>query len=55
MLGIFQQRLQQNHMILIRKTMEMLSELYMSCDSDEKEIFKRHIETLQNIAQQNII
>ena len=37
---------------LLRK---MLSELYMTCDLDEKEIFKKHLETLQNITQPNII
>ena len=34
---------------------KMLSELYMTCDLDEKEIFKKHLETLQNITQPNII
>ena len=37
---------------LLRK---MLSELYISCNSDEKEIFKKHPETLQHITQPNII
>ena len=37
---------------LLRK---MLSELYISCNSDEKEIFKKHLETLQHVAQPNII
>ena len=32
-----------------------LSELYMTCDLDEKEIFKKHLEALQNITQPNII
>ena len=31
------------------------SSLYMTCDLDEKEIFKKHLETLQNITQPNII
>ena len=30
-------------------------ELYMTCDLDEKEIFKKHLETLQHITQPNII
>ena len=38
-----------------RRIRKMLSELYMTCNSDEKEIFKKHLETLQNIAQPNII
>ena len=29
--------------------------IYMTCDLDEKEIFKKHLETLQNITQPNII
>ena len=32
-----------------------LSELYMTCDLEEKKIFKKNLETLQNIAQPNII
>ena len=38
-----------------RRIRKMLSELYMTCDLDEKEIFKKHLETLQNITQPNII
>ena len=38
-----------------RRIRKMLSELYMTCNLDEKEIFKKHLETLQNITQPNII
>lgn len=41
--------------ILLSTIRKMLSELYMTCDSEEKEIFKKHLETLQNITQPNII
>lgn len=41
--------------ILLSTIRKMLSELYMTCDLDEKEIFKKHLETLQNITQPNII
>lgn len=41
--------------ILLSTIRKMLSELYMTCNSDEKEIFKKHLETLQNIPQPNII
>lgn len=41
--------------LLLSTIRKMLSELYMTCDSEEKEIFKKHLETLQNITQQNII
>ena len=41
--------------ILLSTIRKMISELYMTCDLDEKEIFKKHLETLQNIAQLNII
>ena len=41
--------------LLLSTIRKMLSELYMTCDLDEKEIFKKHLETLQNIAQPNII
>ena len=34
---------------------EIKSELYMSCDTEEKEVFKKHLETLQHITQPNII
>ena len=45
----------ENLEILLSTIRKMLSELYMTCNLDEKEIFKKHLETLQNIAQQNII
>ena len=41
--------------ILLSTIRKMLSELYITCDLDEKEIFKKHLETLQHIAQRNII
>jgi hypothetical protein len=41
--------------ILLSTIRKMLSELYMTCNLDEKEIFKKHLETLQNITQPNII
>ena len=41
--------------ILLSTIRKMLSELYMTCNSYEKEIFKKHLETLQNITQPNII
>ena len=41
--------------LLFSTIRKMLSELYMSCNSDEKEIFKKHLETLQHITQTNII
>lgn len=41
--------------ILLSTIRKMLSELYMTCNSEEKEIFKKHLETLQNITQPNII
>ena len=48
-------RTKDNLEILLSTIRKMLSELYMTCNSDEKEIFKKHIETLQNITQPNII
>ena len=48
-------RTKDNLEILLSTIRKMLSELYMTCNSDEKEIFKKHLETLQNITQQNII
>ena len=48
-------RTKENLEILLSTIRKMLSELYMTCNSDEKEIFKKHLETLQNITQQNII
>ena len=41
--------------LLLSTIRKMLSELYMTCDLDENEIFKKHLETLQNITQPNII
>ena len=48
-------RTKENLEILLSTIRKMLSELYMTCNSDEKEIFKKHLETLQHITQQNII
>lgn len=41
--------------ILLSTIRKMLSELYMSCDTEEKEVFKKHLTTLQNIPKVNII
>ena len=48
-------RTKENLELLLSTIRKMLSELYMTCNSDEKEIFKKHLETLQNISQPNII
>ena len=48
-------RTKENLEFLLSTIRKMLSELYMTCNSDEKEIFKKHLETLQNIIQPNII
>ena len=48
-------RTKENLKLLLSTIRKMLSELYMTCDLDEKEIFKKHLETLQNITQPNII
>jgi hypothetical protein len=48
-------RTKENLEILLSTIRKMLSELYMTCNLDEKEIFKKHLETLQNITQPNII
>ena len=48
-------RTKENLEIILSTIRKMLSELYMTCNSDEKEIFKKHLETLQNITQPNII
>lgn len=48
-------RTKENLEILLSTIRKMLSELYVTCNSDEKEIFKKHLETLQNITQPNII
>ena len=41
--------------VLLSTIRKMLSELYMSCDIEEKEVFKKHLTTLQNISKVNII
>ena len=41
--------------VLLSTIRKMLSELYMSCDTEEKEVFKKHLTTLQNIPKVNII
>lgn len=48
-------RTKDNLEILLSTIRKMLSELYVTCDSAEKKIFKKHLETLQNITQPNII
>lgn len=48
-------RTKENLEILLSTIRKMLSELYMTCNLDEKEVFKKHLETLQNITQPNII
>lgn len=48
-------RTKENLEILLSTIRKMLSELYMTCNLEEKEIFKKHLETLQNITQPNII
>ena len=48
-------RTKENLELLLSTIRKMLSELYMTCDLEEKEIFKKHLEILQNITQQNII
>lgn len=48
-------RTKENLEILLSTIRKMLSELYMTCNLEEKEIFKNHLETLQNITQPNII
>ena len=48
-------RTKENLEILLSTIRKMLSELYMTCDLGEKEIFKKHLETLQDITQPNII
>lgn len=48
-------RTKENLEILLSTIRKMLSELYMTCNSDEKEIFKKHLDTLQNIPHPNII
>ena len=48
-------RTAENLELLLSTIRKMLSELYMTCNLEEKEIFKKHLETLQNITQPNII
>ena len=48
-------RTKENLEILLSTIRKMLSELYITCDLEEKEIFKNHLETFQNITQPNII
>ena len=48
-------RTKENLEILLSTIQKMLSELYVTCNLDEKEIFKNHLKTLQNITQPNII
>ena len=48
-------RTKENLELLLSTIRKMLFELYMTCDLDEKEIFKKYLETLQNITQPNII
>ena len=48
-------RTKENLELLLSTIRKMLSELYMTCDLEEKEIFKKHLGTLQNITQPNII
>lgn len=48
-------RTKENLELLLSTIRKMLSELYMTCNSNEKEIFKKHLETLQNITQPNIM
>ena len=48
-------RTKENLELLLSTIRKMLSELYMTCDLEEKEIFKKHLGTLQNITQSNII
>ena len=48
-------RTKENLELLLSTIRKMLSELYVTCDLDEKKIFKKHLETIQNITQPNII
>ena len=41
--------------ILLSTIHRMLSELYMTCNEEEKGLFKEHLTSLQNIAKPNII
>lgn len=50
-----QDRSRNNLEILLSTIHRMLSELYMTCNEEEKDIFKEHLTSLQNIAKPNII
>lgn len=50
-----QDRTKDNLEKLLSTIRKMLSELYMTCDQTERIIFKKHLETLQNIPQLNEI
>lgn len=45
----------ENLEIMLSTIKKMLSELYNSCTEQEKEIFKKHLSNLSNIAKPNII
>ena len=45
----------ENLELLLSTIRKMLSELYMTCNSDEKKKKKKHLGTLQNITQPNTI
>ena len=45
----------ENLEILLSTIRKMLSELYMSCNEKEREIFRNHLATLEHIPQANII
>lgn len=48
-------RTENNLNILLSTIHKMLSELYMTCDVQEKEIFKKHLSTLQNIVKPTVV
>lgn len=50
-----QDRSRNNLDILLSTIHRMLSELYMTCNEEEKDLFKEHLTSLQNIAKPNII
>lgn len=50
-----QDRSRNNLEILLSTIHRMLSELYMTCNEEEKDLFKKHLTSLQNIAKPNII
>ena len=45
----------ENLEILLSTIRKMLSELYMSCNIEEKQIMKRHLDTIEHICKPNII